>query len=673
MLTAGELRRMLSEANATWQVQATLRDQDPIPRFGLGGTPEGLPLASDVPQLDFRQLFAELPTNNPFVLQRRLDLGLITPDDPFVKTVGLQTLETVGQYAAQISQAQDTLNEAIGNHIDSKQLDIHGVSSSALVQALHVHLAQLIEADVGGLDWRNRWGNNWITGIRTQDGCEACWAFAATALVEAMVRIEHCVWSVRSEGDVHKGMGAVCANTGGTEAALDWMRDHGGLADPDCFAWTVADIPYTPTPDRSGRSVRIGNHQLVGSIADQKTWLDTVGPLVTWFDVYDDFQGLGSGVYRRATDPSNHEEGGHFMLVIGYNDEQGYWRVKNSWGSAWGNNGYGRIAYGESGIDQYSKIGLRGTNPDPWTKRRLHSGNMIESGNGSLHRNFEMLGTAGGGGLRHWWREGSDFSWHQASTFANDAAVCPTLTSTTYNRNFESVHLTIGGRLHHYWMDQTNGNWNDGGVFGPTDAAGVPGFVQSNYGAPGNFEVVVRTSDGKLNHWWRQNGPPWTWSDGGRFGDNIAYSGPSLIQGSYGAKGNLELVAALNNGQMQHFWRDDDHGFVWHPGVTFGAGVASTPCMIQGQYGAADEGKIGNFELCVAVGGQVEHWWRNNAGDGLWRQSATFAHDVQAVAALVEGSFGFNLEVIVLRTDNQLQHYWRDGSGWHEGPVIGSA
>jgi len=32
-----------------------------------------------------------------------------------------------------------------------------------------------------------------------------------------------------------------------------------------------------------------------------------------------------------------------------------------------------------------------------------------------------------------------------------------------------------------------------------------------------------------------------------------------------------------------------------------------------------------------------------------------------------------DLEVIVLRTDQQLQHYWRDGAGWHAGPVIGPA
>ena len=96
--------------------------------------------------------------------------------------------------------------------------------------------------------------------------------------------------------------------------------------------------------------------------------------------------------------------------------------------------------------------------------------------------------------------------------------------------------------------------------------------------------------------------------------------------------------------------------------------------MIQGQYGMTTEaGPHGNFELCVAVDGRVQHWWRANSGDQGWRQSAVFGHDVAVVAGLCEGSYGMNLEVIVLRNDQQLQHYWRDGAGWHEGPVIGPA
>jgi hypothetical protein len=302
---------------------------------------------------------------------------------------------------------------------------------------------------------------------------------------------------------------------------------------------------------------------------------------------------------------------------------------------------------------------------------------MIESGNGQLYRNFEMLATVGGGGMvQHWWRDNDpgSFPWHTAyAPFAGDAAVCPTLTATTYNRNFECVFLTTGSRLHHWWFDQVAHKWNDGGVFGPTDAAGVPGFIQGNYGAPGNFEVVVRTADGRLEHWWRQNGPPWTWSKSVRFAQNVAYSGASLIQSSFGNQGDLNLVCVLNTGQMQEWTRDDDHGLTWNAGATFGGNCSSGPCMIEGQYGLNDELGHGNFELCVAVGGQVQHWWRNNNGDRAWRQSATFGQNVEAVVSLVEGSFGFNLELIVLRTDRKLQHYWRDGAGWHAGVIIGSA
>jgi hypothetical protein len=257
--------------------------------------------------------------------------------------------------------------------------------------------------------------------------------------------------------------------------------------------------------------------------------------------------------------------------------------------------------------------------------------------------------------------------------FGNDAAVCPTLTATTYGRNFEAVYLTTSNRLHHWWFDQANHTWNDGGVFGPTDAYGVPGFIQGNYGAPANPEVVIRTTDGRLNLWWRDNGAPWAWHDGGRFASGVAYSGAALVQGRDGSHGSLEVVCVLANGQMQHWWRDDDNGFIWKLRDTFGTGISSPPCMIEGQFGATDERQGGNYELCVAVGGTVEHWWRNNNGDKLWRKSATFGHDVMAVAGLVEGSFGFNLEAIVLRWDRQLQHYWRDGAGWHEGPIIGPA
>ena len=40
------------------------------------------------------------------------------------------------------------------------------------------------------VDWRNRFGANWISSVRSQGGSQNCWAFATTAMFEAMVRIE---------------------------------------------------------------------------------------------------------------------------------------------------------------------------------------------------------------------------------------------------------------------------------------------------------------------------------------------------------------------------------------------------------------------------------------------------------------------------------------------------
>lgn len=94
---------------------------------------------------------------------------------------------------------------------------------------------------------------------------------------------------------------------------------------------------------------------------------------------------------------------------------------------------------------------------------------------------------------------------------------------------------------------------------------------------------------------------------------------------------------------MQHWCRDNDHGRLWHAGPTFGSGVSSSPCMIEGQYGASNEKAVGNFEICVAVGEKVQHWWRANSSDGLWRKSATFGQNVKAVVALVEGSLALIL------------------------------
>ena len=181
------------------------------------------------------------------------------------------------------------------------------------------------------MDWRNRWGRNWITSTRDQQSCNACWAFAGVALIESMVTIEHAMWTRLSEGDPHRGVGKVCANLGNMGEVSTFFDTH-GVCDQGSWPWQTSDPPYAPTPDRDGRSVRGPAFTVVSPGDASKDWLDTVGPLVSWIDVYNDFGAVGSTVYRRSTHPSNAYRGGHFLLIIGYSDALGAWLVKNSWG-----------------------------------------------------------------------------------------------------------------------------------------------------------------------------------------------------------------------------------------------------------------------------------------------------------------------------------------------------
>lgn len=77
--------------------------------------------------------------------------------------------------------------------------------------------------------------------------------------------------------------------------------------------------------------------------------------------------------------------------MVGYDDTAGCWIIKNSWGPDLGDARYWLFGYGQCNIDANAKLGVRLTNPDPWTKRRSHAGAMIESGDGALHRNFELV------------------------------------------------------------------------------------------------------------------------------------------------------------------------------------------------------------------------------------------------------------------------------------------
>jgi C1A family cysteine protease len=202
------------------------------------------------------------------------------------------------------------------------------------------------------LDWRNNNGKNFVTPVRNQGSCGSCWAFATTGGLEAVTLIARNTPGVDlnlAEQVLVRCSGAGDCQYGGYPgSASDFIRDS-GLPVESCYPYTATDGSCSPTcTDWQADSYRIQNWTYVttwsSSIDAIKGALYDYGPLPTTMDVYSDFFGYAGGIYSHV---DGGLAGGHAVLIVGYDDEDQCFIVKNSWGSGWGESGYFRIDYSQ--------------------------------------------------------------------------------------------------------------------------------------------------------------------------------------------------------------------------------------------------------------------------------------------------------------------------------------
>lgn len=202
------------------------------------------------------------------------------------------------------------------------------------------------------IDWRNRNGN-FVTPVRDQGSCGSCWAFAAVAAVEARDAVFNGIASPTtdlSEQQVLSCSGAGdCVAGGYLSGALDYIEAT-GTPDESCFAYAGYKKACTSTcGDWASRTVTIDDWSWVTTTNYTDTTLIKTalmdGPVPVWYKIYMDFYAYTGGVYQHVW---GNYVGNHFVLIVGYNDAEQAWIVKNSWGSDWGTSGYFKIKYGDS-------------------------------------------------------------------------------------------------------------------------------------------------------------------------------------------------------------------------------------------------------------------------------------------------------------------------------------
>eukprot|EP01084_Bolivina_argentea_P302401 521966_1 len=182
-----------------------------------------------------------------------------------------------------------------------------------------------------------------VTPVKNQGQCGSCWSFSATGAMECQYAIKTGTLNSLSEQQLVDcaGIRYGCEGCNGGEmtGAMKYAANEGGLC-------SETEYPYTA---RGGEC----KASSCGTKYDASTGVDKVTP--------DDSSALQAAVAQGCVSIGieadqtafQHYKSGvldgkcgtsvdHGVLIVGYGSESGqdYWKVKNSWGDTWGEDGY---------------------------------------------------------------------------------------------------------------------------------------------------------------------------------------------------------------------------------------------------------------------------------------------------------------------------------------------
>lgn len=196
---------------------------------------------------------------------------------------------------------------------------------------------------VGDVDWVSQGA---VTGVKNQGQCGSCWAFSATGVMEsvALVKGKGSVnLSEQQLVDCSRPQGNQGCNGGWPSSALNYVKAN-GITTESAYPYAAKDQACKT----QGGSFRITGFSSLSGCNGLTNGINN-SPVSVTVDATN-WSPYRSGVFNNCAAGINHA-----VLLVGV--VGGNWKIKNSWGTGWGEAGYIRLATGNTcGVCNYAGV-----------------------------------------------------------------------------------------------------------------------------------------------------------------------------------------------------------------------------------------------------------------------------------------------------------------------------
>lgn len=202
-----------------------------------------------------------------------------------------------------------------------------------------------------------------LTPVKNQGSCGACWAFATVGVLEGLIRMRSGAVTDLSEQFLVSCNRDNWSCNGGW-FAHDYHKDKIAQLQSEAGAVVESDMPYTATngtcipvsqhPYKISSWSYVGRSSSAPSVEEIKQAILNYGPVTAAVCAGDAFTNYRGGIFETDETSVCAKEGyvpvNHAVVLVGWDDSQRVWIMRNSWGPNWGENGYMRIRWGVSQI-----------------------------------------------------------------------------------------------------------------------------------------------------------------------------------------------------------------------------------------------------------------------------------------------------------------------------------